>query len=412
MTIGTHLKLRQQMMHNKIYKMVRMSRKTFSATVNTVVIVCEKCRADASDSAIKDNICQMADMSNIDIHEDFEHFMDILSRSTMKMTSAANEEYAIYNYEQKLIRNSSNLPFFVASPKLFELMNDTNPVQRKTVYIEGDPISCRTNLINGKKIQFYKLGDLSEVKIGLQTGDNPAYIFQNPEARGTYRDISSYSEWILNDEDMIRIQKDDELRLSIISKGISLNDPSSQRYFGGRYIALYDKGGESDIEEGWMPNYYVATNYYIDWSEWAVNRMQTLTIAQRKIENHEKKKITEKDKTTLSGVFRNSHCYFLKSITYSKTGEYAPTFRLGTGGPFDQKSSFISVKGFPEEYCIGVLSSKLMKFVQKTMLNQSVDFGVDEMNLLPFPSVQIPNIQELVLDIVKKTKTKSSLRLC
>lgn len=404
MTIGTHLKLRQQMMHNKIYKMVRMSRKTFSATVNTVVIVCEKCRADASDSAIKDNICQMADMSNIDIHEDFEHFMDILSRSTMKMTSAANEEYAIYNYEQKLIRNSSNLPFFVASPKLFELMNDTNPVQRKTVYIEGDPISCRTNLINGKKIQFYKLGDLSEVKIGLQTGDNPAYIFQNPEARGTYRDISSYSEWILNDEDMIRIQKDDELRLSIISKGISLNDPSSQRYFGGRYIALYDKGGESDIEEGWMPNYYVATNYYIDWSEWAVNRMQTLTIAQRKIENHEKKKITEKDKTTLSGVFRNSHCYFLKSITYSKTGEYAPTFRLGTGGPFDQKSSFISVKGFPEEYCIGVLSSKLMKFVQKTMLNQSVDFGVDEMNLLPFPSVQIPNIQELVLDIVKKQK--------
>lgn len=264
MTIGTHLKLRQQMMHNKIYKMVRMSRKTFSATVNTVVIVCEKCRADATDSAIKDNICQMADMSNIDIHEDFEHFMDILSRSTMKMTSVANEEYAIYNYEQKLIRNSSNLPFFVASPKLFELMNDTNPVQRKTVYIKGDPISCRTNLINGQKIQFYKLGDLSEVKIGLQTGDNPAYIFQNPEARGTYRDISSYSEWILNDKDMIRIQKDDELRLSIISKGISLNDPSSQRYFGGRYIALYDKGGESDIEEGWMPNYYVATNYYLN----------------------------------------------------------------------------------------------------------------------------------------------------
>ena len=81
MTIGTHLMLRQQMMHNKIYKMVRMSSKTFSATVNTVVIVCEKCRADAKDSAIEGNICQMADMSNIDIHEDYERFMDILAKS-------------------------------------------------------------------------------------------------------------------------------------------------------------------------------------------------------------------------------------------------------------------------------------------------------------------------------------------
>ena len=404
MTIGTHLKLRQQMMHNKIYKMVRMSPKTFSATVNTVVIVCEKCRADNTDSAIEGNICQMADMSNIDIHEDYEHFMEILSRSTMQITNISNEEYAIYNYPQKLIKNSSNLPFFVASPKLFELMNDAHPVQRNTLYHEGTPITCRTNLINGKMIRFYKLGELSEVKVGLQTGDNPAYIFQNPEARGTYRDINPYSSFILNDEDMKKIQSDEELRLSIISEGISTNDPSSPRYFGGRYIALYDKGGESDAEGGWMPNYYVATNYYIDWSEWAVNRMQTLTIAQRKIDNHEKKKITEKDKITLSGVYRNSHCYFLKSITFSKTGVYTPTFRLGAGGPFDQKSSFISVKGFPEEYCIGILSSKLMRFIQKTMLNHSVDFGVDEMNLLPFPSVQIPNIQKLVLKIVEKQK--------
>ena len=158
MTIGTHLKLRQQMMHNKIYKMVRMSPKTFSATVNTVVIVCEKCRADATDSAIEGNICQMADMSNIDIHEDYEHFMEILSRSTMQMTNVANEEYAIYNYEQKLIKNCSNMPFFIASPKLFSIMVDM-PLSNRTKAVKGRNIIFRNVCFNGTTYPVIKLGD-------------------------------------------------------------------------------------------------------------------------------------------------------------------------------------------------------------------------------------------------------------
>ena len=38
------------------------------------------------------------------------------------------------------------------------------------------------------------------------------------------------------------------------------------------------------------------------------------------------------------------------------------------------------------------------------MLNHTVDFGVDEMNLLPFLNIQINQIQELVLSIIDKQK--------
>lgn len=41
-------------------------------------------------------------------------------------------------------------------------------------------------------------------------------------------------------------------------------DPSQH---SGRHFVPYDKGGASDAEGGWLPNYYVPTEYYIDWSQ-------------------------------------------------------------------------------------------------------------------------------------------------
>lgn len=402
MTIGTHLKLRQQMMHNKIYKMVRMSPKTFSATVNTVVIVCEKCRADSTDSAIEGNICQMADMSNIDIHEDFEHFMDILSRSFIYTSDVINDEYAIYKYPQLLIRNCSRIPFFVASPKLFELMNDVHPVRKCSIIIKDRPNSYRVNNVNGIEMSFFKLGDISDVKQGLATGDNGAYFFQNPLARGNYRDINKYAEYILTDKDMDKIHDDNALRLSIIDNGISVSDSNSPRYFEGRYIVKYDKGGESDSSEGWMPNYYVSTDYYIDWSEWAVNRMKTLTMGQRKIENHETKKVTTPNR--ICSRFQNSTTYFKEAICYSMTGVFAPTFRKSEEGPYDHKSSSIFVDIHNIYIMLGILSSKLQKYLQKTYVNSTVEFGIDDMGALPIPIDNVSGIEKLVKEIIKKQR--------
>ena len=401
MTIGTHLKLRQQMMHNIIYKMVRMSPKTFSATVNTVVIVCEKCRADATDSAIEGNICQMADMSNIDIHYDFEHFMNILSKSTMQRSNISNEEYAIYNYEQKLIKNCSNLPFFVASPKLFELMNDVHP-RNKYSKMDNLLYSVRQNAINGKEKEFCNFGDISEVRQGLATANNKAYLFQEPEARGNYRSIVDYRDKILSESDLENICQNEELRMDIVAKGISKFDKMSKRYFGGRYVIPYDKGGESDSNGGWLPNYYVPTSYYIDWSEWAVNRMMTLTVAQRIVENGEKKKITEKDKRTIAAVIRNPTTYFKKGIAFSWTGAYSPTFRINAVGPYDHGASAIFTNVLSSYSCVAILASKLIRYIERTYINHTVNFGIDDIKKIPIVITSTDQIEKIVKHIIAK----------
>jgi hypothetical protein len=315
MTIKSHLPLRKLLMQNYVHKMIRVHPDTFRATVNTVIMVAERNTQREMDN---NHICLMADMTNISIHDNYDRFVEILNQTKMLDASPdiSTPEYAIYRYPQSLIRTNSNLPFFVASPKLFALMNDGNdpdPDKRPKKEIKevgGKQVDVRTILLNGKTIEVVKLGDIAEVKQGLATGDNDAYLFQNPEARGTYRSIDDFKDFLLTEEDLNKIRQNEKLRLSIIDKGISKDVTKSERYFGGRYIIPYDKGGESDAEDGWMPNYYVPTNYFIDWSEWSVNRMKTYTIAQRINENKENKSILEHYNLQVAGVFRNTETYF------------------------------------------------------------------------------------------------------
>ncbi|GAJ16732.1 unnamed protein product, partial [marine sediment metagenome] len=92
----------------------------------------------------------------------------------------------------------------------------------------------------------------------------------------------------------------------------------------------YDKGGASDVEEGWLPNYYVPTPYFIDWSEQAVKRMKKLTIADiRKKNNEQIPANREYYKDQIAAVLRNREFYFKEGITFSIVGLYSPTFRIG-----------------------------------------------------------------------------------
>ena len=406
MTIGSHLSLRKQMMKNRIHKMIRMSRKTFSATVDTVTIFCEKCKALRDDSQIEGTICTMADMTNIDIHEDFQHFVDILTLS-MDLESnecLSNSEYAIYRYPQSIIKKNSNQPFFVASPKLFELMNDQNPYKKGFEMVDGQITPYRVVHINEKETCLYKLGDIFEVRQGLATGDNDAYLYQNPEAWGSYRNIHEFEQYLLTDEDLDRIRADEDLRMSIITNGISKSDKNCERYFGGRYIARYDKGGASDSEGGWLPNYYVPTDYFIDWSEWAINRLNNLTIAERIRENGEAKRITEKNKTQRAAVIRSPQTYFKDGIAFSWTGEYSPTFRKNVGGPYDHAASAIFVKNYSVCYTLSILCSKLARYLMRTMINHTVNFGVDDVKDIVFPKEKVASLEELVMSIISAQK--------
>ncbi len=390
MTIKSHLPIRKQMMDNYIHKMIRVHQDTFGATVNTAVIICRRNEfpKDENGQTRKtfdtSHVCQMVDLTNVSIHENYNRFIEILNLTIDhdKNGQVSTPEFAIYSYPQKLILSNSNLPFFVASPKLFTLMNDGNDPDNRPVTklreIDGKQVQIRKILINDTEIEVVKLGDIAEVKVGLQTGDNPSYLFQKPEARGSYRSIDDYQQYLLTEDDLNKIRDNEKLRLDVIENGISKDNPKCKRYFGGRYIVPYDKGGESDAGEGWMPNYYVPTNYFIDWSEWAVKRMKTYTIAQRIIDNKEEKEIKEHYKTTTCAVFRSTEKYFNPAISFSRTGVYSPTFRIGTKVPFDTEGSMIFQDQFSQETLLGLLTSNLCKYQLKNFIGHTVHTQVDE----------------------------------
>lgn len=396
MTLKTHLELRKQIMANTIHKIIRVNPDTFKATVNTSIILCERIYSKLKEHNDQNNNCLMCDLTNISIHNNYNKFLEILAKTEglESINNISTPEYAIYNYPQKIISKYTNIPFFVASPKLFELMRNS------TISSFGEVPKIIVKL-NDKEVNLVKLKDISDVKVGLQTGDNPSYIYQNPESRGTYKSIDNEKAFLLNEDDLNRISSNDKLRLEIIAKGISKDDKLSDRYFNGRYIIPYDKGGESDSDEGWMPNYYVPTNYFIDWSEWAVNRMKTLTIIERDGSGANK----------ICSRFQNAESYFKEGISFSRTGIYSPTFRINSNSVYDTEGSSIIFKGNSSVFSyIGILSSKLSKFILKNFVGHTIHCQVDELKELPLPKLfdNETNLSNLVKSIISNQKSNLS----
>jgi hypothetical protein len=429
MTIKSHKPLRRQIMKNYIHKMIRVHPDTFKATVNTAIIIIQRNVFPKNTPPDKYNIdpnhhCLMADITTVSIHEKHDRFLELLYRTidaelvediekhsdklpVLKMkgdnwTSESSEEYAIYTYTQNLINTNSDLPFFVASPKLFAFMNDnndeTNRVKTKKKDINGKQVQVRHIPINGKEIPVVKLGKIAEVKQGLATGDNKAYLYQNPQARGNYRSIEDFKEFVLTEKDLEKIRNNEELRLTVVDKGISKNNKKSRRYFGGRYVVPYDKGGASDAEGGWMPNYYVPTDYFIDWSEWAVNRIKTLTTKERNELYGE-----TGGNNRLASRFQNSDTYFLEGITFSSRGVYSPTFRLKNNILYDKESS--SIYGQSIKELIIILNSRMTRYLFKNDIQHTISSDVDSLKEI---NIFFSNLNKLYsskfTDIIKKQK--------
>jgi type I restriction-modification system DNA methylase subunit len=424
MTIKSHKPLREQILRNYIHRMVRVHPDTFNATVNTAIIVIE--REPANGDELKEPIpdehtCLMADLTRVSFHEDYARFLQLLYRTTaaaeigeetdgdlhiMKgnnWQSESSPEYALYRYPQNLILTNSNIPFFVASSKLFSLMNDTSsPVEYHLS--NGNRMPVRTIQINNKIVKLHKIGDCADVKVGLQTGDNDAYLFQTPNARGSnYRSTVDYAEFLLTHEDLDLINTDEGLRRSVIENGISKEDPNSDRYFGGRYIVPYDKGGESDADEGWMPNYWVPTDYSIDWSEWAVHRMKTLTLREK---NRLNGRTGGNDR--LTSRFQNQQYYFVPGLTWSDAGVYSPTIRLSGNGVFDVKGSRLMIHHNDIYQVSGIMCSKIAKMWIKAVENHTISTQSENIRRLIIPAKFDNSIGILVSSIINNQMANSS----
>lgn len=401
LTIKSHLALRKQVLQWQLRKIIRLHPDCFKATVNACILTVVKESPPEAvmgtgreepppnpllgkewkllGSPFKKRAAQKispldkgglrgviaADLTNLSTRKNVPEFRNKLYRLD-RLAGTATPEYAVYTYPQSLPHINSNLPIIVGSPRLFQLLNDTTCETETTTVktAEGQKeVTVRKIALNGKKIRLLQFGDIAEVKQGLATGDNHYYLYQNPEARGSYKNINEYRQFLLTEADLAKIHADEALRLKIIEHGFHKSkdekpfDP--QRWFGGRYIVPYDKGGESDTDEGWLPNYYVPTDYFLDWSSEAVARLKTLTTAER---NKFYGKAGGNNK--LCSRFQNKETYFRRGVTFSPTGIYAATFRYHSPSVYDKEGSCIFCSHHEVEELLAILCSKLTRYIQ------------------------------------------------
>ncbi len=291
------------------------------------------------------------------------------------------------------MQTNSNHPIIVGSPKLFTLMNDIT-VSKVDKEINGETIAVRQVVFNNKTIELVRFGDVADVKQGLATGDNKNYLYQNIAARGSYRDVDSVKEFLLNEKDLETISKNQIVRLKIIENGIHKTNFETNFdkdcYFDGRYIAPYDKGGEGDTSSGWLPNYYVPTNYFIDWSQLSVNELKTLT--------------SDKQNGKIASRIQNKKYYYFGGLTWSDAGQYSPTIRLSGDGVFDVKGSKIVTNLFDINFLNGILTSKFIRFWIKSVNNHTISTQVDDFRILCIPIDINDQIIVKVKNIIEKQK--------
>ena len=372
MTIKTHYQLRQQMIRNYIHKMIRVHPDTFKATVNTAIIICERNvypERTPFDKMFIDpcHHCQMVDMTNISIHDNYDRFLEILHKTEEfeEEENISNSEYAIYHYPQALIKTNSNLPFFVASPKLFALMNDKTSVVN-FVELNGGRYQARNIRLNNKNLQVVKLGLLSKTLGGVMTSDNETYlgIRENaPIVRSTYKTIPQ--SFIV----------DRNLNYEEQTGGISRANNNN------KVFVPLDKGGKAVDEDGFK-NYFIPTDYLLDWSKESVEKLRK------------------------SNGLRNQDYYFKKGIVYSEAGIYCPTFRLSSGQVFAKASPciFINDVGINTEYMLGLLCSKLARYIFKNYINHSVHVVMGDISEFCSVTDKSIKIETLVARIIEKQK--------
>jgi len=390
LTIKTHRQLRSQVLEKAIHRVIRLHQDCFNATVNVNILSLTNSAADDDHQLIA------ADLTNHSTREEALELQSIL-QTLPDHIGSSTEKYAVFSYPQELIRINSNQPIFVGSPKIFLLTQDLD-CQTESKQINGKRVPVRQITFNDKVVEIVRFGDVAEIKQGLATGDNWAYLYQNPQARGTYRDINQFREFLVTAAELKRIAGDDELRMKIIEHGFHKSQDEKHfdpdRWFGGRYIVPYDKGGESDTDSGWLPNYYVPTNYFIDWSTWAVHRMKTLTMFKRDGQG---------SKTRLCSRFQNSDYYFKEGLTLSYIGQYAPNLRLNSSAVFDVTGSCM-FGNFNNLTVLSLYAGKIIKFLGKNYIDHTVVFQVDEHKELPLPLDTSTELEILVDTIVKKQK--------
>lgn len=337
-TIKSHRPLRKRLLETTtVLHVLDLPPWIFEATVNTCILTLSKTPAGDNHTIIA------GDLRAIE-KDNWKTLSDNLIAVSGHGPDIQTLNCARYTFPQNFIVTYDNLSFFIGLPRLYHLMSNE---------------------------QFQGLDDIADVKHGLTTGNTRAFIYKLSTATGNYQ--------IANAASIFDLRHSQQLSIDEKQNGF---DPAR---FGNSFLVPYDKGGASDAEEGWLPNYYVPTEYFIDWSRETVNRMKLLPGFR-----HDGKEY-----------------YFKDGITFSHTGFYSPTFRLNAGGVFDTAGSCVFPRNANHKVLLGILNSSLVRYLFKNFINHTVNAAENPVKKIPIcelRNVLTERIQLLVETIIRQQR--------
>ena len=380
LTIGSHLALRRAILATcKIIRIVKLHRATFPGIdIFPVIVELERCSDQEQRNA---NIYQFYDFWRLhpadhkaELNAAYAAILaDMSAQSPLPFEAVLAKRYTV---RQGILDRYAKRPIFEGLASFYEFMADIPPTAPTVTLtrFDGSKIEVRTATIRGRSV--LRLKDIADVKIGLQSGDNPRFYRAAPgvkggAAKGGYKEVSL--KQVASDEAIAAMTPAQR------TNGFEINDPSNDRFF----VPL-DKAGASDIDGGFLPVFWRPVEFYIDWSEQAVKAMKAL---------HGK-----------AGVFRNPQFYFRKGISFSNTGIYSPTFRLAHGGVFDQTGSCIFCDVLDQSVLLGILCSTVALYFVKSFINHGVHAQLDDVPIVLPDAAQSAAIARIVNAIVADQK--------
>jgi type I restriction-modification system DNA methylase subunit len=359
-TLKSFLPLRRRLFNNcSVSHIIELPPWIFDATVNTCILTLQNNKPSKNKQLIT------GDLENLP-KGDWESLSSNLIAISSHSPDVQTPTYARYTYKQSKIADYPNLSFFIASPTIHSTFTEKG---------------------------YCELGSIADIRVGLQTSDNKYYLRKSPDARGSY-DVLDHSKLLTEKE--IKSLTEQEKRNGV--------DP---RKYGGRFFLPYDKGGESNSDGGWLPNYHVPTQYFIGWSEEYVDQLKNATVADIKKRQDKNDEIRDEDISKVASRFQNSEYYFKKGISFSRTGFYAPTFRINSSSVFDTEGSSLIPSTQPTEVILGLVSSALIRYMVKNYIDHTVHVQVDdlkEIRLNVNDADLLSDIDGLVKTIIKKQK--------
>jgi hypothetical protein len=374
LTIVSHYKLRKFILANaKVKRVIKLNRSTFPGIdIFPVIIELEKCSDPKSRT---ENVYQFYDFWQLhpvtDEAELSQAYTLILADLTAtKSWPSPPTRTARYTVRQGAVQTFSRLPIFEARVSLYEYMRDVfaSPPQEEPLH--GSKKMVRPATVRNRKL--LKLSTVAEVKIGLQSGNNRQFYriakgVSGGAVKGGYQEI--------NPKQVVSAKCLESMTAPERENGFEVDDPST-----GKYFVPLDKAAEADIEGGFLPMFSSPVDFFIDWSAGAVSEMKTLSGAR----------------------FQNSAYYFRRGVSFSNTGLYSPTFRLGHGGVFDQKGSCVFSDFYSAEFLVGLLSSTLMRYFAKSFINHGVDAQLDDLPIVLPTAKEIADVENKVAEITKE----------